>query len=99
MQLKRITATEQIELGQVLGADVLGSDGSIVVRSGTILDERVVAQLRAASVSKVMVELTEGKIFELMSEPPKATDPVMRFALNDLSHPLIAKLVEVSRES
>ncbi|MEM9603902.1 MAG: hypothetical protein AAGA11_13635 [Pseudomonadota bacterium] len=96
--MKRITAVDRLEAGQVLGADVVGPDGSCIALSGAALQSDDIARLRAASMSTVMVELSEDDVRALVSAQPENTDAVSRFRLNDLTHPLINKLVEVASE-
>ncbi|MEM6987678.1 MAG: hypothetical protein AAF499_14205, partial [Pseudomonadota bacterium] len=63
-----------------------------------VLNAETIAQLQSAGVSTVMVELSQDDLQALVSSQPEQEDPETRFVLNDTSHPLIKKLVEVARE-
>ncbi|MEM7378169.1 MAG: hypothetical protein AAF460_11775 [Pseudomonadota bacterium] len=96
--MKRITAVDRLEAGQVLGADAMGPDGACIALTGAVLDADGIARLRAASMSTVMVELSEDDVRALVSDQPEDADAAARFRLNDLTHPVINKLVEVASE-
>lgn len=94
--MKRITAVASVQVGQVLGADVRLPGGECLFEAGCELDAGRLAALDMKGVSSVLIELTDDDVRSLTAKTPTDEDPAARFVLNDTSHPIVGKLVEVA---
>ncbi len=84
---------EDTQAGMVLGQDIHGAQGQLLLRAGAVLSDKLLQVLRANQIHNVVIETA---VTTAISE---RLDPVIieaclqeRFSINEGSHPLIEEL-------
>ena len=84
---------KNIRAGMVLGQDIHGAQGQLLLRAGAVLSDKHLQVLRANQIHNVVIDT------ESSATPSQALDPQVieaclqeRFRINQGGHPLIEEL-------
>ncbi len=95
-----IVFIDELEVGQVLSADLLTSKGQLMLPSGIVLSEKHIRTLKVRGIKEVEV-IVEGETAVEVDDGSrkKAREKIaVRFCHSDLTHPMMEELFSLCVE-
>ena len=84
---------DEAHAGMVLGQDILGTQGQLLMRAGAVLNDRHLQMLRANRVRNVLIEPAPNPVARVNHDVAEIETHIHeRFRISDEDHPLIQEL-------
>lgn len=84
---------DEAQAGMVLGQDILGTQGQLLMRAGAVLNDRHIQMLRANQVRNVLIDPAPNPGARVNPDLADIETHINeRFRISDAGHPLIQEL-------
>ncbi len=84
---------DELRAGMVLGQDILGTQGQLLLRAGATLNDKHIQVLRANQIKSVLIGTAPEPASAAALDPAEIEARLNeRFRISDANHPLIQEL-------